>query len=132
MPKTNRDKRLMEMARDGIKYPVIAEDLGISVATVSRICIKFGLRSGRREFVSSKMAETWHKMMFEDGKTSKEIAKHEPFEVNTINLWIQRHKRKLEEKNKKPKNDLEAARFAIEDKSMVVKSKNWRTLRRVQ
>ena len=131
MPKSKRDKKLMEMARDGIRYPVIADKLGVSVATVSRLAIKYGLRTGQRRYVSEAMAEKWYKMKYHDGLTGTEIAQAEPFTIETVNMHIQRHKRALDEKNKKPKNKREAAIMAIARQSKLIESNHWNTLRRM-
>jgi len=132
MPKSKRDKKLMEMARDGIKYPIIADKLGISVATVSRLAIKYGLRTGQRRYVSEAMAEKWYNMKYKDGKTGTEIAQAEPFTIETVNMHIQRHKRALDEKNRKPRNKLDAAVMAIARQSKLIESNHWNTLRRAR
>jgi len=131
-PTSERDITLLAMAKDGIKYPIIADKLGISIATVSRLAIKYGLRTGQRRYVSEAMAEKWYKMKYNDGLTGTQIASREPFTIETINMHIQRYKRSLEEKEGIPRNELERAIMAIDNMCTKTKADGYKAIRRIE
>ena len=128
--KEERNKKILSLAKEGVKMPAIALEVGVCEATVSRICIKYGARTGERRAVTPAMAERWYKLKYDEGVSGSAIARREDYTTETVNKWIKRYKEEVEGETAKPVSALDAAVLAIKSKSKPVKSRNWKTLRR--
>lgn len=86
-PKPERNKELVEMVRDGIPMPKIAEHFGISRQRVSQIALKYGVKGTARELIKQERRIRFTKWI-EMGWTNKEIAAEEGLSVDYVSTLL--------------------------------------------